>query len=286
MPKVNLSFNQLSRASRVILKESWYRVLNQIAKPEGENKLKFSEEVEILTKLGGNACRFKVNSKEIEGHVDLGIQSVGEHSLNPYFVFRAPRSTGSLGCFNSGTVGTVFHYTPQALSYWARYHGDLTVTPAIDGGGASDRPEIQIRENFVVGWRNFLFGASENWTFRNGFNRTGKLSVAINQQKYSTPEYNAFLELDLKDPLDLTTVTAGGWYQACREAKIYAQYSLNLPKKQWELGAGVDVSLRAGVGAKLGYFHNQKISSALSFKLNRYFTGSLLFDVHSFYGRS
>lgn len=215
-----------------------------------------------------------MNSKELHAHVDLGTKSVGTHWFNPYLVFKTPRSTSGGNWLQSGTFGALFHYNPLPLAYWVRYHSDLTLTPALDGQKNTDRPEIQIRQNFLTGWNRFLFGIHETWTFRHGFKRTARFSAAV-----TDPKFNAFLELDVKDPLDFVTVTGGGWYQVVPEAKVYGQISKNLPKKQWDLGAGVDLAHSSGVGVKLGYFHNQKIASAFSFKLNKYFSGSLLFDV-------
>ena len=248
--------------------------LYQIAKPVGKDKILFSEEIELLTRLAGNETQLKVNSKEISAHFDLGTKSVGKHWFNPYLSFKTPRITSEGGWLQSVTFGSVFHVNPQSLQFWARHHSDLTLTPSLDGHKNADRPEIQIRQNFTIGWKQYLFGITENWSFRRGFNRSAKLSAAV-----VDPKYNAFLELDVRDPLDFVSITTGGWYQVHKNTKLYGQVSENLTQKKWNFTAGIDHSLSTGLGIKVGYLHQEKLASVLSFKFNKYFSGSLLLDV-------
>lgn len=240
----------------------------------GKERLDFSDEVDLQTKLGYDV-QLKVNSKEIQGHVDLATRSAGAHWLNPYATFKAYRSTSGGNWFQSATVGAIFHCNPTPLKYWARYHTDLTFVPALDGAKQADRPEIQIKQNFVVGWKKLLLGVHETWGFRRGFGRSARLSAAITDPE----KYNAFLELNFLDPQDCTLATAGGWVQVAPQAKLYGQVARNIRSRAWDLGVGVDAALPSGLGLKLGYFHKQKIASVVTLKLNKYFSGSLLFDV-------
>lgn len=215
----------------------------------------------------------KVTQQEISGHLDCGVTQAGAHWLNPYASFKAPRTSDGTW-IQAATLGTLFHFTPQSKAYWVRYHSDLTLTPLFDGHKRPDRPEVTIKQNFQVGWRQFLFGAHETWNFKKGHSRWTRLAGAITEEKY-----NAFVEVSLLDPLDISLATVGGWVKPIPEAKVYGQATRDLNSKAWELGVGVDATHSSGLGLKLGYFHGQKIASVVSFKLNKYFSGSLLFDV-------
>ena len=246
----------------------------QIVEPKDEKQLSLKEEIELQTVLGQSAFQFKINQKDLTAHFDLGTIAVGAHWYNPYLAIRMPRTTTVSNWLLSTTLGSVFHFNPATRAYWLRFHSDLSVIPALDGKNLTDRPEIEVRQNLTVGWRNFIFGVAESWKFRNGFSRAARLSVSIKEAKF-----NGYAELEVKDHLDFTHITLGGSYAATKDARVYAQVSENICNKKIDLAAGVDATIARDFGVKLGYFHQKKIASVLSFKLNKYFSGSLLFDV-------
>lgn len=233
-----------------------------------------NEEVDIQTTLTTTKLQFKQAARVFTGHLDLGLHSAGVHWLNPYLTVKMLRSSADGKRLQSVTFGSLFHMNASHSGFWSRFHSDISFLPLFDGHDNFERPEIEVRQNFTLGWRKFVFGIYEGWTFRKGFTRSARLSAALRDSKF-----NAFAELDVKDGLDFTSLIVGSSYQLRKDTKLMIQVVENLNSRELDLAAGVDASFSRDCGVKLGYFHQKKLASVLSVKLNKYFSGSLLFDV-------
>ncbi len=177
---------------------------------------------------------------------------------------------------SSASLGAIFHYNPNPLEYWVRHQAELTVTQTAD---AQARNAVDVRQNFVMGYGNYVISALEHWGLNSGagFSKTGKFSVG-----YIEKDFDGYVQADVANHIDFTSLAVGGSYRATPQLRLLAQASQNIASREAKpdlaVGAEYTPFLR-GFGIKLGYFHEKKIASVLSFGLNRYFTGSLLFDV-------
>ena len=248
-----------------------------IVDPSDHSHINIFEEIELQTKFGQYDTSFKVKPTEIIAQFDLGPRSVESNWFNPYFGFKIPKSTSGNCWLKSATLGGIFHYAPSPLTYWIKYMTDLTVTPSSD---PLKRSAVEIRQNFATFYKNYVFSVLETWALASGpqgTSRSAKLSLG-----YVDPKYDGYVQTDVKDSFCVSQITVGGSYKLNQDLRLYSQISQVISSKpeKIDIGVGVDFSqpLR-GIGVKLGYFHEKKIATVLTFGLNRYFTGSILFDV-------
>jgi hypothetical protein len=248
--------------------------------PIGKSDIRITEDVEIQTNIDyGIQGLFKIRPKEVSAQFDLGMKPIAGNWFNPYVVFRLPRVGGVLKTTGSVGLGGVFHFD-KYLNRRVKHQAELNL-----GFGQEVRNEVFLRQNLSTWYRNFVFGWYESWNLTNGFSRESKVSAS-----FKDGSVRAYGQIELDNKLRLTSTGFGASYQINQDVKIFAQTAKpwNFDHKPLEidqirimdLGAGVDINHSAtGVGVKLGYFHQKKIASVLSFKLNKYFSGSLLFDV-------
>ena len=249
-----------------------------IVDPSDHSHINIFEEIELQTKFGQYDTSFKVKPTEIIAQFDLGPRSVESNWFNPYFGFKTPRSSFGGRWLSSLSLGGIFHYSPPSRpgSYF-RYILDFSVNP---NKGESHRAGVEIKHNISYSWLNFVFAATDNWKMEAGnteLNRRGKVSFA-----YIEKQFDGYVQADTKGKADLIGLTVGGSYKLNQDLRLYSQISQVISSKpeKIDIGVGVDFSqpLR-GIGVKLGYFHEKKIATVLTFGLNKYFTGSILFDV-------
>lgn len=254
-----------------------------ILDPKDKNNLKITEDLEIQANIGyGVSDLFKIRPKEVSAQFDFGLRPLSRNWFNPYVVFRLPREGGV--CKTTGTVGLggVFHFD-NWFNRRARHQFELGL-----GFGAAEglKNDILLRQNISVWYRNFIVGLYLGWNFTNGFKAETKLSTA-----YSEGPVRAYAQVDVNDNVKFSNLGFGLSYKVRPDFKVFVQTQKPLGVKPTttadakyigsivDLGAGVEYSHPSGLGLKLGYFHDKKIATALSFNLNRYFSASLLFDV-------
>jgi hypothetical protein len=245
--------------------------------PSDKKKIGVQEDIEIQTDIDyGVQGLFKIREKELSAQFDFGLKPIAANWFNPYVVFRLPRVGGICKPEGSIGVGGVFHFDTY-FRRRGRHQIELDV-----GFGSLNKNEVALRQNLSVWYRNFVFGWYEAWKLTSGFARESKASAS-----YGEGPVRAYGQIELDQHFHLTNAGFGASYKISPELKAFVQTNQPLKKEghpmgvsSLELGAGVDVNHPiSGVGVKLGYFHRQRIASVLSFKLNKYFSGSLLFDV-------
>ena len=129
-----------------------------------------------------------------------------------------------------------------------------------------------------MGYQNFVLSALEHWGLgTTGATKSSKLSVG-----YIEKQFDGYVQADVSNYVDFNTLAVGGSYRVNPQIRLLAQASHNIASKESkpDIAAGLEYTpFLRGFGIKLGYFHEKKVASVLSFGLNKYFTGSLLFDV-------
>jgi len=255
-----------------------------ILDPTDRQNIKVTEDLEIQANIDyGVSGLFKVRPKEVSAQFDFGIRPLSRYWANPYVVFRLPRAGGN--CKSAGTVGLggVFH-ADRLFNQRYRHQAELGV------GFGSDKSDIVLRQNLSLWYRNFIAGLYLGWNFTNGFTSETKISGA-----YSEGPVRAYTQLDLGDRFGFRNLGFGASYKVRPDFKVFVQtskpfvaktegstVSTEAPRGNFlnnvDLGAGVEFSHRSGLAVKLGYFHDKKVASVLSFNLNKYFSGSLLLD--------
>jgi hypothetical protein len=263
--------------------------------PTDKNNIKVVEDLEIQANIDyGVSALFKVRPKEVSAQFDFGLRPLSRNWFNPYVVFRLPRVGGL--CKSAGSVGLggVFHFD-NWFNRRARHQFELGLG---FGAPAETKNDITLRQNLSIWHRNFVFGLYESWNFTNGFSAETKLSGALHQGPA-----RAYAQIDLNDKFRLANLAFGASYKVRPDLKFFIQTQkpisyptvgkegkVETPKEtkdivkanflaNVDLGAGVEYTHSSGLGLKLGYFHDKKVASVLSFNLNKSFSGSLLFDV-------
>lgn len=260
--------------------------------PTDKNNIKVVEDLEIQANIDyGVSGLFKVRAKEVSAQFDFGLRPLSRNWFNPYVVFRLPRAAGV--CKSAGSVGLggVFHFD-NWFNRRARHQFELGL-----GFGSETKNEVLLRQNLSVWYKNFIVGLYAGWNFTNGFSTETKLSGA-----FSEGPARAYAQIDLNDSFRLANLAFGASYKVRPDFKVFVQTqkpitAFNKTEKtektdkpaekevkgnflsNVDLGAGVEYTHSSGLGVKLGYFHDKKVASVLSFNLNKYFSGSLLFDV-------
>jgi hypothetical protein len=229
----------------------------------------------VKTRIGFHDTRFDFDENEVHGQVDFGLKSVNTHWLNPYFRWQMPkRSSDFSGVFTS-TLGALFHFRPAAQPYWLRYQGELTLGPS-PRSETPVRPELTMVHSLTLGWRHLHLGLLEHWDLTSQFSRSQQLSVSIREK-----QFEGFLQGDLNERGSLTSLELFGAYQARPDLKLITRIDKQLAseEKELNLAVGVDYAHSSGFGAKVAYFHQDRVATALNFTLNKTFSGSFLFDV-------
>jgi hypothetical protein len=229
----------------------------------------------IKTRIGFHDTRFDFDENQLQGQVDFGLKSVNTHWLNPYIRWQMPRrSSYFAGAFTS-TLGTIFHFRPSSQPYWLRYQGELTLGSS-QPSETPIRPDLGLVHNWTFGWRNLRLGLVDRWDLTNEFSRSQAVSVSISEK-----QVEGFLQADINAKGVLAGLDLFGSFEARPDLKVYTSIEKNLEsnKKELNLAVGVDYAHASGLGAKLGYFHQDRLAVALSFTLNKTFSGSFLFDV-------
>ena len=251
--------------------------------PKDKHTIKICEDLEIQANIDyGVSGLFKVRPKEVSAQFDFGLRPLSKNWFNPYVVFRLPRDGGV--CKTTGTfgLGGVFHFD-NWFSRRARHQFELGL-----GFGAAEgtKNDILLRQNFSLWYNNFIAGLYLGWNFTHGFKTDTKLAAA-----YSEGPARAYAQVDINDKFRFSNIGFGVSYKVRPDIKLFLQTQTPLGVKSTttaegasiakivDVGAGVEYQPIAGLGLKLGYFHDKKIATALSFNLNRYFSASLLFDV-------
>ena len=184
------------------------------------------------------------------------------------------RSSYFSGAFAS-TLGALFHFRPASQPYWLRYQGELTLGSS-QPSETPVRPDLGMVHSWTLGWRNMRLGLLDHWDLSNDFSRSQQLSVSISEK-----QFEGFLQADISPRGALAGVEVFSSFEARRDVKVYTSIAKELASKEKELNlaVGVDFAHASGLGAKLGYFHQDRLALALSFTLNKTFSGSFLFDV-------
>ena len=255
-----------------------------IVDPTDKNSLRVTEDLEFQAKIHSDIqTLMKIRPKELSAQFDFGFRPVAGNWFNPFVVFRLPRTGGIARTAGTFGVGGVFHFD-SFFNRRARYQVELGLGFGAEGG----KNETVLRQNFSLWYKNFILGLYESWNFTQGFSHESKLSAG-----YSEGPARAYAQLDLTNDFRVSNLGFGASYKVRPDVKLFLQTQqvLGVTQKDGktstpfnfagvDIGTGVELThAPSGVGVKLGYFHEKKIATVLSFGLNRYFTGSILFDV-------
>ena len=247
------------------------------------------EEVEIQTTIDSKVAQFKIKSAEFSGLFDLGAVQAGEHLLNPYVGVKIPRSAAAVNQFGTTTLGVLFHLARGAESRF-RFQSEL----AFQQEPAKDRTQVDAKAQFNFAYNRFVFSALESFSLTKSSVIDSKLSAAGVYR-----DLNGYAQLDLTNTSPLV-LSLGVGYRPHRKVSVYAQAVQSLVRvekvaekvepvvvnseKVMVLAApamnfGVDYAHCTGFGAKAAIDLKGKLQTALNFSVNKYFSGSLLFDV-------
>ena len=230
----------------------------------------------------------------MSAHFDMGSIAVGNHWINPYIGIKIPRASTSLKGNSSTILGFLFHHQ-RGLTSRLRSQLEFTFTES-ELAKAEDkkvRTDIGFKANVSYANSNFVFGLFENWNLTSSLNRESKVSAAGRLDNIS-----GYAQVDLKDKWAPSLVTLGAGYKVHKDVTVYVQGIQDLEKvevkksegaaakepigttfKKPDVSIGVDYKHCSGFATKLAYNLKGKVSSNLMFNVNKYFTGSLLFDV-------
>ena len=226
----------------------------------------------------------------LSGLFDLGIIQVGEHQLNPYLGVEVPRSAASVNQYGTTTLGVLFHLARGAQSRF-RFQSEL----AFKQDPAKERTQVDARAQLSFAYNRFVFSALESFSLSQPSIVDSKLSAAGVYR-----DINGYAQVDLSHVTPLQ-FTLGAGYRPHRKVSLYVQAVQSLVKaekaektektesaekseKAESLAAptvtfGVDYAHCPGFGVKAAVDLNYKLQTAFNFNANKYFSGSLLFDV-------
>ncbi len=252
-----------------------------VVDPTDKQNIRVTEDIEIQARVYDDIqTLFKIRPKELSAQFDFGFRPVAGNWFNPFVVFRLPRSGGLTRAAGTFGVGGVFHFD-QFFNRRAKYQVEL----GLGFGEETGKQQVLLRQNVSLWYNKFILGLYESWNFTNGFSTESRLSAG-----YNDGPIRSYAQMDLGSDFRLSNLGFGASYQVRPDIKVFVQTQQPLKTRDGEkpafsfrgvdIGAGAEYTHRpTGLGVKLGYFHEKKIASVLSFGLNRYFTGSLLFDV-------
>lgn len=239
-----------------------------------DKALVFSEEVELQSTVDSKPMQFKIKSKELSGHFDMGNIAVGDHWLNPYVGVKIPRAASCLKGQGMTTFGWLFHHKKGAQSRF-RGHFEMSFT---QNSEECKKPEINAKANASFAWNRFVFSIYEIWNLTHQYNSDLKFSVAGTYKKAS-----GFAQLELKNYKVPTFWSAGLNYKVCSNLGLYAQANHDLDqleKKKPTFDFGVDYTHCSGLNTKAAFDLTGKLWTAFNFNVNKNVSGSLLFDTN------
>jgi hypothetical protein len=145
---------------------------------------------------------------------------------------------------------------------------------------AKERTQVDSRTQLSFAYSRFVFTALESFSLSQPSIIDTKLSAAGVYR-----DVNGYAQLDLAHTTP-SLFTLGVGYRPHRKVSLYTQavQSLVRGEKTESLSAptasfGVDYAHCSGFGVKAAVDLKGKLQTALNFSANKYFSGSLLFDV-------
>jgi hypothetical protein len=238
--------------------------------------LSISEEIEIQTTLDSKPAQFKIKGSELSGHFDLGMIAAGNHWINPYVGVKIPRASNCLKGCSTTTLGLVFHHQRGPLS---RLRAQFELGFDEQTADLSQKTQVDLRSNVSFAYRHFVFSVYELWSLTNTTKREAKLSAAGTYK-----DVNGFVQLDLKNMWKTPTLlTVGAGYKPIKKIGLYVQATQDLetaePAHKPNVTFGADYTICKGFVQKVAVDLKGKASTALNFTVNKFLSGSLLFDV-------
>ena len=217
--------------------------------------------------------QFKIKSKELSGHFDLGLVQTGDHWLNPYVGVKIPRAAGSVNGNGLTTLGFLFHHKKGPQS---RFRGQLEFL-FNQNADPTKKTEVDAKANISFAWSRFVFSFYEIWNLTHQYNSDLKLSAAG-----AYKNANGFAQLELKNYKTPTFFSLGLNYKVCNKFGIYAFLNQDfdaLEKKKPTVDFGLDYAHCSGFNAKAAFDVSGKLFTAFNVTVNKNLSGSLLFDV-------
>jgi hypothetical protein len=145
---------------------------------------------------------------------------------------------------------------------------------------AKERTQVDARAHLSFAYNRFVFSALESFSVSSPSIVDSKLSAAAVHR-----DVNGYAQVDLSH-FTPSLLTLGVGYRPHRKVSLYAQAVQSLVKadKAESLAApsasfGVDYAHCSGFGVKAAVDLKGKLQTNFNFTANKYFSGSLLFDV-------
>lgn len=172
-------------------------------------------------------------------------------------------------------MGFLFHLA-RGPQYRFRHQSEFT----FKRDPKKDRTEVGARCHSSFAYSRFVFSALES------FNLTEHSAIQTNLSAAGVyRDAQGYAQLDLTN-VTPALFTLGLGYRACKKLSFYAQGTQSLQKAATEeklaspsVALGVDYAHCTGFGVKSNIDLQGKLQTAFNFNANKYFSGSLLFDV-------
>lgn len=201
--------------------------------------------------------------------------AAGSHWLNPYVGVKIPRAASSLKSNSSTTLGLVFHHQRGPLS---RLRAQFELGFQDNSTDATQKTQVDLKSNVSFAYRNFVFGVYELLNLSSLSSRDVKLSAA---GVYG--DSKGFVQLDLNNVWRPTFLSVGLGFSPLKKLGLFALATHSLvpaePAKRPSLSFGLDYAHSKSFGTKFACDLKGKLSTNFNYSVNKYLSGSLLFDV-------
>lgn len=197
-----------------------------------------------------------------------------------------PRSGPTLKSRNSTVLGLLLHLAKGPQSRY-RIQAECTLKTGVNPD--KDNIDVNFRSNASFAYNHFVFSALKTFNLTTDASVAAQLSAAA---VYDNASGYAQIDLNKTTP---TLFTIGGGFKAHRQVSFFAQAVQSLQKEKVEaveklpnpsVAFGVDYAHCPGFGVKAAADLKGKLQTNFNFTANKYFSGSLLFDVSSFNDRN